>query len=624
MTRKTLSVVVVGHVDHGKSTLIGRLLHDTGSLRADQVQAVKESSARRGGHFEWAHLLDAFQAERDSAVTIDTAQAILTMKGRDYYLIDAPGHREFLKSMVSGATRADAAILVVDAAEGLCEQTMRHAYLLKLIGVRDIIVAITKMDAIGFDETGFKSVAKNLTDYLAGLDLFASHVIPVSATDGIGVMHKGNAPGWYQGKTVMEALELLEGTAETDTAPLCFSVQDVYLFDKKRVIAGRVETGALNTGDAVTILPSGEKTRIASIESWPQPQASPAQSGQSIGLTLEDPVFIERGYVLCNDVTILKVCNTISAHVVWLANDPLTSGDSCIIRIGSQEFSARLQSIDALIDLQNSTARNNADRISKNDTARVSLRVRGKAIIGSHKNLARLIIIKDNIVCGAGMIDVSACSAIGQAAAPKSHNIQSVSHTITLQMRAARAGHAGGIFWLTGLPGAGKSTLAMAVEQVLFERRINAYVLDGDNLRHGLNKDLGFSQEDRHENIRRAGEVAALQADAGLVVLASFISPYQADRAAARAAAPHLFHEIFIRADLATCEARDPKGHYKKARTGEIADFTGISAPYEVPSDPDLVIDTQKCGIDQCVAQIVDYILAQACLTPHHDKTFRS
>lgn len=608
-----LGVVIVGHIDHGKSTLIGRLLHDTGSLPDGKMEEIEEVCKKRNTPFEWSFVLDAFQAERDQAVTIDTTQIFFSTQSRNYVIIDAPGHREFLKNMISGAAQADAAVLVVDATEGVREQTKRHAYMLHLLGMKQVCVVVNKMDKAKFDPKVFEKVSKEAEEYLKSIGLQAANMIPVSAREGDMLSEREENMGWYKGKTLTEALDAFEVSSPPVARPLRFPVQDVYRFDEKRILVGRVESGILRKGDTLFFSPTNEKAVVTSIESWSETDGKvQVSAGESVGITLDDRIFVERGHMGSHEKDLPMLSNVFQTNIFWLSDNPLKVGNTYRIRYGTTEAKVTVQSIDSAIDTGSLEKTKEAGEVVRNSVAEVTLRARDVLPIDAHEDNARLgrvVLYEGYDVAGGGLISMEGYPDQRKKSEPKSKNIYKVSHSVTPEMRAERFGHYGGVFWFTGLSGAGKSTLAVAVEQEIFDRGMNAYVLDGDNVRYGLNSDLGFSPEDRTENIRRVGEVAALQANSGVVVLSAFISPYQADRDRARSSIPQGFHEIYIKADLATCEGRDPKGLYKKARSGEIKEFTGIDSPYEPPVNPELVVDTESNDVDTCVKQIVDYVL---------------
>lgn len=627
LKNQQMGVVIVGHIDHGKSTVIGRLLHDTDSLEDGKIEEIKSTCEKRGVPFEWSFVLDAFQAERDQAITIDTTQIFFSTAARNYVIIDAPGHREFLKNMISGAAQADAAVLVVDASEGIREQTKRHTYMLHLLGMRQVCVVINKMDKINYDAKGFEKVSREAVDYLKSLGLTPAHIIPISAREGDMILNRGDNLDWYKGKTVIEALDAFAVANPPVARPMRFPVQDVYRFDEERILVGRIESGVLNKGDTIFFSPTNEKAVVTSIENWPEKKSRvQASAGESIGIKLDDRIFVERGHMGSHQKDMPMLSNVFRANIFWLSNTPMKVGNIYKVRYGTVEASVTVQSIDIMVDTGTLEKHKNAGEVKRNDVAEITLRARDMLPIDAHDQnhkLGRVVLYEGYDVAGGGLINMDGYPDQRMSAEPKSKNIYKVMHSVTPDMRANKFGHYGGVFWFTGLSGSGKSTLAVAVEKEIFERGMNAYVLDGDNVRYGLNSDLGFSPEDRTENIRRVGEVAALQANAGMILLSAFISPYQQDRDRARAAAPQSFHEIYVKADLATCEDRDPKGLYKKARSGEIKQFTGIDSPYEPPSNPDLVVDTQNNDVETCVEQIIGYILDHVKADNKKDKEGR-
>lgn len=624
-----LRVVIVGHVDHGKSTLIGRLLHDTNSLPAGKAEEIIAICKNRGTDvIEWSFVLDAFQAERDQAITIDTTQIWFKTALRNYVIIDAPGHREFLKNMISGAAAADAAILVVDAAEGVREQTKRHAYMLALLGLRQIGVVINKMDAVGHSPEKFEAVSKEVKTYLKSIGLEASHIIPISARNGDMIAGRGSNMDWYAGKTLTETLDSFEIASLPVAKPLRFPIQDVYRHDERRILVGRVETGVLRKGDTLLFSPGNEQAVVESIEVWPADASKvEAHAGEVVGITIDQRLFVERGHIASHAENPPMLSNVFRANMFWLAEKPLKVGNSYKIRYGTHEAMVTVQSIDRAIDTGTLAQATNANEVPRNAVAEITLRARDLLPIDPYtdnERLGRVVLYDGYDIAGGGTISMEGYADQRRAAQPKSENIFAVEHLMSRDVRAKAAGHYGGVFWFTGLSGAGKSTIAMAVEQALFEKGYRTYVLDGDNVRHGLNSDLGFSPDDRAENIRRVGEVAALMADAGLIVITAFISPYRADRHRARAAAKDGFHEIYVKADLKTCENRDPKGLYKKARAGKITEFTGIDSPYETPENPDMVVDTQGNNVALCVGQVLDYIDRQVALKKEANVTSHS
>lgn len=606
-----LGVVIVGHVDHGKSTLIGRLLYDTNSFMEGKYEELKKSCERRNVPFEWSFLLDAFQAERDQAITIDTTQIWFKSQKRPYVIIDAPGHREFLKNMISGAAFADAAILVVDAKEGVREQTKRHAYLLHLLGLSQIVVVVNKMDAVEYSAARFDEVSQEITAYLKGIGITPHSIIPVAARHGENIAKASENMGWYQGRILLETLDMLSPMLLPVERPLRFPVQDVYRFDEIRYIAGRVESGIVRKGDTLTFSPSGRTAQVVSIEKWASKGVMlEAKAGESVGLTLDQPIFVARGDIASHAEKAPMLTNVFRANIFWLGKKPLKAGNTYTIKLSTYEAAVTVQSVDRVINTDDLSKSEKAE-VGTNEMAEVTFRSREMLALDPYADsvkLGRVVVIENYDVVGGGIVSMEGYADQRSLLHKAQENLYAVDHLLSADARTLKNGHKGAVIWLTGLSGAGKSTLAMRVEHALYNKGYHTYVLDGDNVRKGLNSDLGFSPESRAENIRRVGEVAALMADAGLVCITAFISPYRSDRRRAREAAGEKFHEVYVSANLETCENRDPKGLYKKARKGEIKDFTGVSAPYEAPESCELVVDTEKMSIDDCVAMIVEYI----------------
>ena len=611
ISRELSKLVVVGHVDHGKSTLIGRLLYDTDSLPDGKFEELKATSERRGMPLEWSFVLDAFQAERDQAVTIDTTQIWFNTDKRDYVIIDAPGHKEFLKNMVTGAANADTAMLVVDAREGVREQTRRHGYLLHIIGVKQVAVAVNKIDLVNYDEVRFNEVAREVTQYLNDIGVEPSFIVPVSARDGDNIARRSEHTLWYQGPTLLESLDSFRIQALPIDQPLRFPIQDIYKFDERRLFAGRIESGVLRVGDTLMFSPSNKTARVKSIEAWNRTsQPVEARAGESVAITLDEQLFIERGELASHEEQAPQLTTVFKGRVFWFGHAPLTAGTSLDMKLATTKARVTVQAVESVIDTENLGHRP-SEEVHRNEVAEVILRSKQVLAVDEFRTImrtGRFVMLDGYDTVAGGVLSMEGYPDQRRALSVKSTNVYSVEHRVSADMRAERNGHMGGVLWLTGLSGAGKSTLAMEVEQQLFRKGYHVYVLDGDNVRRGLNANLGFSPDDRAENIRRVGEAAALFADAGMIVITAFISPYRADRERARAAGRGTFHEIFVDANLEVCEQRDPKGLYKRARAGEIRDFTGISAPYETPIDPEVTVNTTESPVDSCAQQIVDYV----------------
>jgi len=627
--RSSMPIVMVGHVDHGKSTLVGRLIYDTGSMPTGKVDELRAVCARRGMRFEWAFLMDAFQAERDQGVTIDAAQIWFRGRSRDYVIIDAPGHREFLKNMVTGAARAEAAVLVIDAAEGMREQSRRHGYLLHLLGVRQVVVVVNKMDLAGFSSERFAAISTEMRAYLGRLGVTPMHVIPVSARDGDNVATGSARMAWYRGPTVVAALDGFAPAPPPSDLPLRLPLQDVYRFDARRILAGRIESGRLRPGDTLLFSPSNKTARVARIESWPAGGGARAEAsaGESVGIVLDEQIFVERGEVASHVEHPPIETTVFRAHLFWLGARPLEVGSRYKLKLATLEAPVEVQAISRVIDTGDlGTAP--GTRVERNGVAEVVLRsprMLALDAFAANPRTGRFVLVDGYSIAGGGIASMEGYPDQRDLITARGTNLTAVSGGVSAAARAARNGHRGGVLWFTGLSGAGKSTLALEVEAALFRKGYQVYVLDGDNVRRGLSANLCFSPEDRAENIRRVGELAALLSDAGFIAITAFISPYRADRERARASAEAFdaegFHEIYIAADLAVCEQRDPKGLYRRARAGEIREFTGVTAPYEPPEAAELVIDTGANDIAACAARIVAHVERHFALAPKAKRT---
>jgi bifunctional enzyme CysN/CysC len=601
-TRPQVRIVIVGHVDHGKSTLVGRLLHETGSLPDGKLEMLKAVSARRGMPFEWSFLLDALQTERDQGITIDTTQIRFRTQSRDVVLIDAPGHAEFLRNMITGASQADGAVLIIDALEGVRDQTRRHGYLLHLLGIKQVAIVVNKMDRVDFSAARFKEISDEISAHLIELGVTPAAVIPISARDGDGVAERTPNIAWYDGPTVVEALDALHPARPLDELALRLPVQAIYKFDDRRIIAGRIESGSLNTGDEIVIMPTGKIAKIKSVESWPQtPVAGPQGAGRSVGITLDRELFVERGDVIAHVDAAPRDTRRLRARIFWLHDAPLTEGTSILLRLGTRESRATVVAIEKAVDpgeLESVATK----AIARNHVGEIDISLAQPVAADTYfdnPRTGRLVIEVNGRIAGGGLVlSVNA----GQRAVPA--NIVPVESALRSDERAARHRHHGAVVWLTGLPGSGKSTLALALERRLFDHGGSPVLLDGDTLRAGLNNDLGFSAQDRSENVRRLAEVATHLARNGHIAIVAAVSPSLHDRAAARGIADTLFREIYVAAPAAICEQRDPKGHFAKARAGTLHGFTGIGNDYQAPTTVELSIDTSQLAVNDAVDAI--------------------
>jgi bifunctional enzyme CysN/CysC len=607
-TRPQVRIVIVGHVDHGKSTLVGRLLHETGSLPDGKLEMLKAVSARRGMPFEWSFLLDALQTERDQGITIDTTQIRFRTRSRDVVLIDAPGHGEFLRNMITGASQADGAVLIIDALEGVRDQTRRHGYLLHLLGVKQVAVVVNKMDRVDFSAERFKEISDEISAHLVGLGVKPSAVIPISARDGDGVAERTPRISWYRGPSVVEALDALEPARPAETLPLRLPVQAIYKFDDRRIVAGRIESGSLKVGDEIVIMPAGKIAKIRTVESWPVTPLQDLQTaGRSVGITLDRELFLERGDVIGHAGQSPRDTRRIRARIFWLHEKPLSKGEQILVRLGTRETRATVVAIEKAVD---------PGALSNEETAAIARNHVGEIDISLAQPIAadpytenprtgRLVIEVNGRIAGGGLVlSVDA----GQRAVPV--DIVPVESALRPDERSARNRHNGAVVWLTGLPGSGKSTLARALERRLFGNGGSPILLDGDTLRAGLNGDLGFSPEDRSENIRRLAEVATHLARNGHIAIVAAVSPSATDRAAARRIADAAFREIYVATPAAVCESRDPKGHYAKARAGTLPSFTGIANDYQPPVSCELALDTSARSVADATDEI-ERMLAQ-------------
>ena len=607
-----LYLVVVGHVDHGKSTLIGRLLFDTNSVPEGKAEHIQAACKAEGMEFEYAFLMDALLEEQAQNITMDTTRVPFRTARRAFTIIDAPGHKEFLKNMITGAASADAAILIVDANEGLREQTRRHGYLLSLLGLKQVVVAVNKMDLVNYDEQIFNRIRTELTEFLGRLNVKPAHFVPIAAKHGHGLLHVDEKTPWYRGPALLEALEQFRSTPPIAGAPLRLTVQDIYRFDARRIVAGLVEAGSVAAGDPIEFHPGGKRSRVKTIETWPAIEGGfkgRIGAGLSVAVTLEDELFVERGQIGAPPGATPTEAREFTARGFWLHAEPLRVGDTLPLRLGTQQADARIVAVSRVLDAVTLDASHApASEVKRHEVAELRLRVRKPIAFdagGKIPPLGRFVLMRGRRIAGGGVID----------AAIKDEAAQADNLPVTTRARASLLGHRGAVIWLTGFSGSGKSTLSTALEQRLFRAGVLPVVLDGDVLRAGLCAGLGFSDTDRKENIRRAAEAALLLADSGAVVVTALISPFRADRqhVADRCKARGIpFAEVFVNAPLAECERRDPKQLYKRARAGEIPKFTGIDSPYEPPTAPALEVRTDLESVEQSLEKLTTLALGLA------------
>ena len=604
-----LRFIACGSVDDGKSTLIGRLLADTGAIPADQIAALRADSARvgtQGGGIDYALLVDGLAAEREQGITIDVAYRFFASATRKFIVADTPGHVQYTRNMVTGASTADLAIILVDAAAGVLEQTRRHSFLVHLLGVRQIVLAVNKMDLVRWDEARFAAIVADYAAFAATLGL-AFTAVPVCGLTGDNIASPSPVSPWFAGPTVLDALDAAAGAGDRSATPFRLAVQWVNRPNADfRGYAGLVSAGSVAPGDRIQVLPSGREATVARIVLGDR-DLDRAAAGQSVTLTLASPVDISRGDLLTAADRPAEVADRLSATLVWMADAPALAGTVYWLKAGTRTVAATIAAIDHRIDIA-TLSPHPADRLGLNDI--------GDATLALDRTIAFDAYADNRDTGGFILIDraTSATVAAGmiRGAARLATNIHWQAMDVDRAGRAAIKGQHPAILWFTGLSGAGKSTIANIVEKKLFAGGRHTALLDGDNVRHGLNADLGFSAADRAENIRRVAAVARLMADAGLIVLVSFIAPFRAERAAARAAAGDVeFIEVFVDTPLAAAEARDAKGLYAKARAGLLPDFTGIGSPYEPPERPEIRLDTTRLTAEAAADLIVDRLLGR-------------
>jgi bifunctional enzyme CysN/CysC len=613
--RKTLlRFITCGSVDDGKSTLIGRLLYESKLIFDDQLAALEADSRRvgtQGGALDFALLVDGLAAEREQGITIDVAYRFFTTERRKFIVADTPGHEQYTRNMATGASTADVAVILIDARKGLLTQTRRHSFIVAMLGIKHVALAVNKMDLVGYDPAVFDRIAADYREFAAGLGLAEVAAIPISALRGDNVVLPAASMPWYDGPPLIGYLETVEVAAPAGRGPFRLPVQLVTRPDLDfRGYAGIIAGGSVRPGDDVRVLPSGATATVERIVTA-DGDLPAAEAGQSVTLTLDREIDISRGDLIASASDPAGLADQFEAHLVWMHADPLLPGRPYLMKLGSSTASCTVTHIKHGIDV-NTLERTPATTLGVNDIAVANIAA-GRRLpfdpYQANRDTGGFVIIDrlTNVTVGAGMIDF---------ALRRSDNVHWQALDVTKEARAAIKGHRPCVVWLTGISGAGKSTIANALERRLHALGCHTATLDGDNIRHGLNRDLGFTDADRVENIRRVAEVARLMADAGLLVLVSFISPFRAERDSARAlVADDEFVEVFVDTPLDVAERRDRKGLYRKARAGHLPHFTGIDSPYEPPPWPEVRVDTVTSSVAESVEQIVARLRAQGIVT---------
>ena len=611
--KSLLRFLTCGSVDDGKSTLIGRLLYDADLIMGDQLAALKAESRRfgtTGGDIDFSLLLDGLEDERQQRITIDVAYRFFSTERRSFIVADSPGHEQYTRNMATGASTADLAVLLLDARKGVLAQTRRHSLICSLFGIRHIVLAVNKLDLVGFDRAVFDRISEDYARFAAPLGFASLVMIPLSARDGDNLTDRSPRMPWYEGPSLLDHLENVDVSEPPGDQPLRFPVQWINRPNSEfRGFAGTVVAGSVAPGDPVLVMGSARSSRVKEIVTF-DGLLPRAVAGDAVTLTLDDEIDVSRGDLLVNPQAPAEFADQFAAHLVWMKEETLVPGRSYWLKIGTRTVSATVTALKHRIDVD-SGAHIAAHTLDINEIGFCNLATSVPVAFDPYAKSRETggFILIDRLTqetAGAGVIAF---------ALRRASNIHWHESAISPTQRAGLKGHQPAVLWLTGLSGAGKSTIANRLEQKLLTIGCHTMLLDGDNVRHGLNRDLGFTDTDRVENIRRVGEVARLMSDAGLIVICAFISPFRADRQMAReVAAPHPFLEVFIDTPIAECIRRDPKGLYAKAGTGAIPNFTGIDSAYEPPQSPDIRLATIDHDPETLADQIVEELRRCAIL----------
>jgi len=601
-----LRFITCGSVDDGKSTLIGRMLYESQMIFDDQVASLKNDSKKygtQGENIDFALLVDGLSAEREQGITIDVAYRFFSSSKRKFIVADTPGHEQYTRNMATGASTAELAILLVDARNGILTQTKRHSFIVSLLGIKNIILAINKMDLVNYDKNIFEKISSEYKLFSKKLNFKNIQSIPISALKGDNIHKKSKYMKWYNDKTLFDYLETTKTKIQSSDS-FVLPVQSVNRPNLNfRGYSGTIAEGKIRKGDELISLPSNQKVKVKDIFVGER-SLKTAHLKQSITLTIDKEIDTSRGDILCSKNSTVDMADQFNMNVIWMSEDKGFTGRTYLAKIHNISTSIKIMNIKKIYDV-NTLEFNAGNELQLNDVAEISISFNKTVPFSTFKEnkiLGSLIIIDpiNNQTIGMGMINFSL---------RRSQNIQLQNLTINKNLREKINGHKGQVLWMTGLSGSGKSTIANELEKILYSQGKKTYILDGDNIRHGLNKDLGFTDKDRVENIRRVAEVAKLMCDAGLIVITAFISPFRLEREMARSLfEKNDFKEIYISTPLKVAEKRDPKGLYKKARQGKIPNFTGIDSIYEKPTNPDLEIDTSKVSLNKAVKKILNII----------------
>ena len=602
-----LRFITCGSVDDGKSTLIGRLLYDSKLIYEDQLASIEKDSKKsgtQGDKIDLALLVDGLAAEREQGITIDVAYRFFSTDKRKFIVADTPGHVQYTRNMATGASTADVAVLLIDARYGVQEQTRRHAFIVSLLGVKHVVVAINKMDLNGFDQGVYNDIEVDFREFAKDLDFNDITCIPMSALDGDNVTTKSDKSGWYKGPSLLEYLEIVDVEAKTLDAPFRLPVQWVNRPNLDfRGFSGTIASGTIEVGDEIIVIPSGKRSKIKEIVTF-NGNRDIAREDMAVTLTLTDEIDISRGDIICKTDNPSEQADQFQAHVLWMSEKEMFPGRQYLLKTGNKTVPASVSNLKYGVDI-NDFSEVAAKTLTLNEVGVTTLSLSAPIAFdpySQNRNTGNFILIdrQSNETVGVGMLDY---------ALRRARNVVWQDLDVNKTVRSEQKNQKPALLWFTGLSGSGKSTIANLVEKRLLDLGRHTYTLDGDNVRHGLNRDLNFSKADRVENIRRIGEVAKLMVDAGLITMASFISPYRAERQMARdLLEDREFVEIFVNTPLEVAEKRDVKGLYAKARRGEIKNFTGIDSEYQAPENPEIEVNTVEMSADDAAEMIVKYL----------------
>lgn len=603
MNKERIKLVFVGEVDHGKSTVIGRLLSDTGRIPEDKIKKIQQVCKEQGRDFEYAFLLDALEEEQKQGITIDITRIDFSTPKKDFTIIDAPGHKEFLKNMISGASKADFAVIIVDAKEGIKEQSKRHGYILSLLGIKKVLVLVNKMDLVGYKKERFESIKNDFSKFLKVLHLEPLHFIPISGKMGDNIISKSPNTKFYKGPDFLSAIKDFTPEKTSSKDPLRFPVQDSYRFeDDRRIIVGRVESGEIKVGDEIYFSPTHKKSKVATVEKWNNAPIKSAGVGESIGITIADELFVERGQVICNPDSKPMTGNIFSSTIFWIAKTPMKVGQRYILRLSTKEVDAEIHLINKVFNSSTLEPISGQIEVNQNEVADVIIKTSEEISFDNFHEIqstGRFVLIENHNVCGGGII-LQNRNLKNRLIKTKTQGLISPTKSlVTAEDRLKKFKHKAKVIWLSGIPGSGRNSIAKGLEKKLFDEGYNVYLLSGANLRLGLSSDLDYSEKSRHEQARRIAEIARLLIDAGMLLIVSSVSPYIKDRELAKKSlGEENFIEVFVDCDIEVSRKRNPHGLIENSTK-----ISGFDAPYEKSENPDVYIDTTSVTLKESISE---------------------